>query len=170
MHSLGRTHARLRVTMAMYEDNARKIGAILSAINPQLTPDIVPLGRLNAMLDIAERLDQGAFVGVLSDRTLGAEAVQPVTLLGARANLPVGPMRAAAILRCPVFFMAGLYRGGRDYHVVFEQVADFSNMGAGSRSAAVTAAIEKYAAVLEKYCRSYPYNWFNFFDFWHANP
>ena len=34
---------------------------------------------------------------------------------------------------------------------------------------AVTAAIEKYAAVLEKYCRSHPYNWFNFFDFWHAN-
>ena len=75
---------------------------------------------------------------------------------------------AAAILRCPVFFMAGLYRGGKDYQVVFEQVADFSNMGAGSRSAAVTAAIEKYAAVLEKYCRSHPYNWFNFFDFWHA--
>ncbi len=168
MHSLGRTQARLRITMAMYEDNARKIGSILSAINPDLEPDIVPLGRMSAMLDIAERLNQGAFVGVLSDRTLGAEAVQSVTLLGRRANLPVGPMRAAAILRCPVFFMAGLYRGGSNYHVVFEPVADFSDMGAGTRSAAVAAAIEKYAAVLDKYCRSDPYNWFNFFDFWHA--
>jgi len=168
MHSLGRTHDGLRVTMAMYEDNARKIGAILAAINPKLEPDIVPLGHIGAMLDIAERLDKGAFVGVLGDRTLGAEAVQPVTLLGKRANLPVGPMRAAAILRCPVFFMAGLYRGGKDYQVVFEQVADFSNMRAGARSAAVAAAIEKYASVLDKYCRSHPYNWFNFFDFWHA--
>jgi predicted LPLAT superfamily acyltransferase len=168
MHSLGRTHDGLRVTMAMYEDNARKIGAILAAINPNLEPDIVPLGHIGAMLDIAERLDKGAFVGVLGDRTLGAEAVQPVTLLGKRANLPVGPMRAAAILRCPVFFMAGLYRGGKDYHVVFEQVADFSDMRAGARSAAVAAAIEKYASVLDKYCRSHPYNWFNFFDFWHA--
>lgn len=168
MHSLGRTHNGLRVTMAMYEENARKIGAILAAINPKLEPDIVPLGHMGAMLDIAERLDKGAFVGVLGDRTLGAEAVQPVTLLGKRANLPIGPMRAAAILRCPVFFMAGLYRGGKDYDVVFEQVADFSNMRAGARSAAVAAAIEKYASVLDKYCRSYPYNWFNFFDFWHA--
>jgi predicted LPLAT superfamily acyltransferase len=41
-------------------------------------------------------------------------------------------------------------------------------MGAGARSAAIAAAIEKYASVLDKYCRSYPYNWFNFFDFWHA--
>jgi predicted LPLAT superfamily acyltransferase len=168
MHCLGRTHGGLRVAMAMYEDNARKISTILAAINPDLEPDIVPLGHIGAMIDIAARLDQGAFVGVLGDRTLGAESVQSVTLLGERANLPVGPMRAAAILRRPVYFMAGLYRGRNDYHVVFEQVADFSDMSAGARSAAISAAVEKYAAVLEKYCRSYPYNWFNFFDFWHA--
>jgi predicted LPLAT superfamily acyltransferase len=168
MHCLGRTHSGLRVTMAMYEDNARKISAILAAINPNLEPDIVPLGHIGAMLDIAERLDQGAFVGVLGDRTLGAENVQAVTLLGERVNLPVGPMRAAAILRRPVYFMAGLYRGRNDYHVVFEKVADFSDMAAGERAAAISAAVERYAAVLNKYCRSDPYNWFNFFDFWHA--
>jgi predicted LPLAT superfamily acyltransferase len=168
MHSLGRMSGGLRVTMAMYEDNARKISSILAAINPKMEPDIVCLGRVNAMLDIAERLDQGAFVGVLGDRTLGAENVKAVTLLGKPANLPLGPMRAAAILRCPVYFMAGLYRGGNNYHVVFEQVADFAELSAGERSAAVSAAIDKYAAVLEKYCRSDPYNWFNFFDFWHA--
>ena len=32
--------------------------------------------------------------------------------------------------------------------------------------AAVEAAIRRYAGMLEKYCRSDPYNWFNFFDFW----
>jgi predicted LPLAT superfamily acyltransferase len=168
MHSVGRLTGGIRVTMAMYEDNARKISSILAAINPKVEPDIVSLGRIGAMIDIAERLDKGAFVGVLGDRTLGAETVRPVTLLGAPANLPLGPLRAAAILRCPVFFMAGLYQGRNNYHVVFEQVADFSEVPAGERSAAVSAAIEKYATVLEKYCRSHPYNWFNFFDFWHA--
>jgi predicted LPLAT superfamily acyltransferase len=75
-------------------------------------------------------------------------------------------MRAAAILRCPVFFMAGLYRGKNRYHVVFKPVADFSATSVGSRSLAVRAAIERYAATLDHYCRSDPYNWFNFFDFW----
>ena len=78
-------------------------------------------------------------------------------------------MRAAAILRCPVFFMVGLYRGKNIYHVVFERIADFSTTPAGARQAAVAAAIHRYAAVLDKYCRSDPYNWFNFFDFW-AEP
>jgi predicted LPLAT superfamily acyltransferase len=166
MHSLSRRQAGLRVAMAMYEDNARKIGGILAAINPNWIADIVALGQIDAMLNIAERLDQGGYVGVLADRTLGEESTQAVTFLGQEAYVPTGPMRAAAILRCPVFFMAGLYRGKNKYHVVFERVADFSAMSAGSRELAVRAAIERYVAVLERYCRSDPYNWFNFFDFW----
>jgi predicted LPLAT superfamily acyltransferase len=166
MHSLGRRRRGLAVTMAMFEENARKINATLAAINPRLIPDIVSLGRIDAMLNIAERLERGAFIGVLGDRTLGHEPVQGVTLLGERAYLPTGPMRAAAILGCPVFFMAGLYRGRNNYHVVFEQIADFSATPAGARHVAVRSAIERYAAVLEQYCRSDPYNWFNFFDFW----
>jgi predicted LPLAT superfamily acyltransferase len=168
MHSVGRRLGGLRITMAMYEDNARKISSILAAINPKMEPDIVSLGRVGAMIDIAGRLDQGGFVGVLGDRTLGAEGAEAVSLLGEPANLPQGPLRAAAILRCPVYFMAGLYRGRNNYHLVFERVADFTGMGAGERGAAVSAAIVRYASLLDKYCRSDPYNWFNFFDFWHA--
>ncbi|MDP9008192.1 MAG: acyl-CoA synthetase [Pseudomonadota bacterium] len=166
MHALSRRQSSLRVSMAMYEENARKISGILAAINPKGVPDIVSLGQIDAMLRIAERLEQGCCVGVLADRTLGEEPTQAVTFLGERAYLPTGPMRAAAILRCPVFFMAGLYRGKNNYHVVFEQVADFSAASVGSRHLVVRAAIERYAAVLEHYCRSDPYNWFNFFDFW----
>jgi predicted LPLAT superfamily acyltransferase len=166
MHSLGRRLRDLEVAMAMYEENARKINATLAAINPRVVTDIVSLGRIDAMLNIAERLDRGGFVGVLGDRTLGNEPVHAVTLLGERAYLPVGPMRAAAILRCPVFFMAGLHRGRNNYHVVFERVADFSALAAGTREAAVRSAIERYAAVIERYCRSDPYNWFNFQNFW----
>ena len=166
IRSVGQHRRGLHVSMAMYEHNAQKIKAALAAINPAANPDIIALGEIDAMLRIAERLDRGAFVGVLGDRTLGKEAVQAVTMLGERAYLPVGPMRAAAVLRRPVLFMAGLYRGKNHYHVVFAQIADFSTTPAGGRDAAVRAAIERYAALLDRYCRMDPYNWFNFFDFW----
>jgi hypothetical protein len=170
MHSLGLRQCGLRVAMTMYEDNARKINATLAAINPRHVSDTILLGRIGAMLKIAERLDRGAFVGVLGDRTLGREPVQAVALLGERAYLPTGPMRAAAILRCPVFFMAGPYRGKNRYHVVFEPIADFSATAPAERDAAVHSAIERYAAVLERRCRDDPYNWFNFYDFWQTPP
>ena len=166
MASVGRRQPGLHVSMAMYEHNARKINTLLAAIGHHAKPDIIPLGQIDAMLRIADRLDGGAFVGVLGDRTLGEEPVHRVTLLGREAGLPTGPMRAAAILRRPVIFMAGLYRGGNRYHVVFEPIADFSKIPAGDREAEVHRAIERYAVLLERYCRSDPFNWFNFFDFW----
>jgi len=139
---------------------------VLDAVNSSAKPDIISLGQVDTMLQIAQRLDRGAFVGMLADRTLGDEPLQEVTLLGERAYLPTGPMRVAAVLRCPVIFMAGLYRGGNRYHVVFAPVADFSATPAGEREAAIERAVQCYAALLDRYCRSDPYNWFNFFDFW----
>jgi predicted LPLAT superfamily acyltransferase len=168
MSALGRRQQGLRVAMAMYEDNARKVSAMFKAVNPANKPEIIALGHIEAMLRISERLDEGVFVGILGDRTLGDQPGQVVNFLGQRALVPIGPMRAAAVLRRPVFFMLGLYRGGNRYHVVFEPLADFSATRPGEREAAVHAAIERYVALLEKYCRSDPYNWFNFFDFWHG--
>jgi predicted LPLAT superfamily acyltransferase len=166
LRSVGRRQPGLHVSMAMYEHNARKINAMMAAVDPDVKTDIVALGQIDAMLRIADRLDRGGFVGVLGDRTLSDEPLQSVNLLGERAQLPVGPMRAAAILRRPVFFMAGLYRGANHYHLVFEPIADFSTTSAGQREVAIASAIERYAATLDRYCRSDPYNWFNFFDFW----
>jgi predicted LPLAT superfamily acyltransferase len=166
MRGVARREAGLKVSMAMYEHNARKINAMMAAIDCEARPDIIPLGQVDAMLGIAERLNRGGFVGMLGDRTLGDEPMQAVTLLGRRAYLPTGPMRAAAILRRPVIFMVGLYRGANRYHVVFAPIADFSTTPPGERSAAVQRAIVRYAEIIDQYCRSDPYNWFNFFDFW----
>jgi predicted LPLAT superfamily acyltransferase len=69
-------------------------------------------------------------------------------------------------MRRPVVFMIGLYRGGNRYHVAFEMLADFSRVEPKQRESEVQRAIERYAALLETYCRGDPYNWFNFFDFW----
>jgi len=164
--TVGRRQPGLRVAMAMYEANARKIHAALAAINPAFAADVIALGHVDSMLQISERLDGGSFVGVLGDRTLGDEPLQTVTLLGQRTALPTGPMRLAAVLGRAVIFMAGFYRGGNRYHVVFAPVADFSAVPAGQRKTAVAAAVDRYAALLDQYCRSDPFNWFNFFDFW----
>jgi predicted LPLAT superfamily acyltransferase len=166
IRAVGQRQPGLRVAMAMYEDNARRVNAMLTAINPAAKPDVIALGHMDAMLKIQEYLGRGIFVGVLGDRTLGNEATRKVVFLGQPARFPVGAMRAAAIMRRPVIFMIGLYRGGNRYHVEFETLADFSRVEPRQRDAAVGAAIERYALLLEKYVRSDPYNWFNFFDFW----
>jgi predicted LPLAT superfamily acyltransferase len=164
--AIGRRQPGLRVAMAMYEENARKVTAMFKALNPANKSEVIALGQLEAMLLIRERLDEGVFVGILADRSFGGEAGLLVDFLGRPALFPLGPMRAAAVLRRPVYFILGIYEGGNRYHAVFEKLADFSETRPGERNAAVEAAIRRYVGLLERYCRSNPYNWFNFFDFW----
>ena len=160
----------LRVTMVMHEENAKKINAMLAAINPEAVQDVIGLGHIDSMLKVRERLDAGDAIGMLADRTPGDDTLYPVQILGAAAKLPVGPFRMAALLRRPVVFMTGLYLGGNRYAIHFEPLADFSGVPRGQRDAAMQAAITRYAALLDQYCRKAPYNWFNFFDFWQTAP
>jgi predicted LPLAT superfamily acyltransferase len=166
MSAIGRQRPGLRVALAMYEHHASRLSALFGTGNPASAPEIIPLGHLETMLRIRDRLDEGRFVGMLADRTIGEAPAQVVSFLGSPALFPSGPMRAAAALRRPVVFMTALYRGGNRYHLVFRPLADFSQIPAGAREAAVREGIERYVAHLEEFCRSDPYNWFNFYDFW----
>jgi predicted LPLAT superfamily acyltransferase len=164
LRMVGRKQPDLRVSLAMYEETGRKIGAALNAINPHLAPRIIGLGTPGAMIEIRDCLEQGGFVGMLADRTLPADTTVRLDFLGAPAAFPTGPARLAALLRPPVVLMVGLFRGGNRYEIYFEQLAPAASTKPDP--ADTTGLIHRYAARLEHYCRAAPYNWFNFFDFW----
>jgi predicted LPLAT superfamily acyltransferase len=166
LRSIGVQQPGVRVAMAMYKDNAQKINQLLSAINPRASLDVVALGQVDSMLQLHGLLEADAIVGMMGDRLLGGDVARTIEFLGAPAAFPTGPFRVAAIARRPVVFMVGLYRGGNRYDVHVEQLADFSRIPAGGRQAAVDAAMDRYARLLEKYGRMAPDNWFNFHDFW----
>jgi predicted LPLAT superfamily acyltransferase len=171
LRACGHAIGKRPVVMAMYEENARKINAVLGAIAPDALQDIVALGHVQSMLELSERLEAGAYVGILADRTLGDETTLRVDFLGSPAPFPTGPMRMAAALRQPVFFMAGLYLGANRYEIHFEPLADFSELegsSRGERDARIEAAVRAYARCLERFARRAPYDWFNFHDFWRA--
>jgi len=165
-HAMGRRHPDLQVIMVMFEENARKINSMLAAINPAIQQEIIPLGHIDTMLKVRDRLNDGSVLSILADRTLDDDMTLEVPFIDQLAPFPIGPFRMAALLDRPVIFMTGLYLGGNRYSIHFEQLADFSEIPAADKNAAIQSAIKRYAALMEKYCRSAPYNWFNFFDFW----
>ena len=170
MRALGRQQAGLNVAMAMYEGNAQKVNQMLAAINPAAQMDVIGLGHVDSMLKISACLDKGTAVGMLADRRFGGDIMRTLPFLGGEADFPLGPFRMAAVLRRPVVFMTGLYLGGKRYRIHFEALADFSELQAGQRQQAIGEAMQRYVGILERHCRQTPYNWFNFFQFWHAAP
>ena len=162
----GRDRGVPPVSLVMYEENARALREALDAINPDYAMQVIPLGRIDSMLQVEAALDAGGFVGLLADRTIQGEGTATCPFLGAPARFPDGPLRIAAMLGCPVVLMLGLYHGGRRYDVHFELIADLSGTARAARPAAIEQALRAYVARLEHYCRLAPYNWFNFYDFW----
>lgn len=165
LRAMGHQHTDYSFVQLMYQDNAKKLGQVLAAINPELQQEIIPLGNLETMMQVYEALKKGSMIGILADRTLQQTNLKKQHFLGEEAEFSESAFRLAAILRRPVLLMLGLYLGKNKYRLVFEEIYDFSTLQE-DQAQAITIARKRYVDMLAKYCQDYPYNWFNFYDFW----
>lgn len=176
LHSAGKSFPGMQVTMVMYPDNAKKIQGVLQAVAPEFKLPVIGIGNPGSTLAIRDALDAGHLVGLLGDRFLLADRARsaPIELpfLGVPAPFSDGPLRLALLLKRRVLFMVGLFQGGRRYDVRFETLADFRDppRDPAAREALLRQALEAYVRRLEQLCREAPYNWFNFYDYWHEDP
>lgn len=176
LHAVGESRPGMRVAMVMYPDNARLIHSVLQAVAPDFELGIIPIGRSGSTLAIRDWLDANGLVGLLGDRFLPGHAgptsrTVELPFLGRTTRFTDGPLRLAQLLRRRVLFMVGLYHGGKRYELRFETLADFRTPvhEAAERERLVHAALVAYVARLETLVRELPFNWFNFFDYWHED-
>ena len=166
IRALGRLNTRVRISLVMYAENARKFNSVLAAVNPKLALQVIELGKVDSMLKVERALERGEIVGMLGDRTFRDEGTAAFRFLGEAAHFPTGPFRVAAMLQRPLVLMFGLYRGGNRYEIHFERLVDAWPASRVERKRTVAEAQREYVTRLEHHCRDAPYNWYNFYDFW----
>jgi predicted LPLAT superfamily acyltransferase len=157
----------LTVRLAMFEENARKMSAVYNAMSVEGAMPVVALGRPDSMLRIEEALDRGEMVGILADRTFSEKGTLRRSFLGGEAAFPLGPFRLAALLGRPVVLMFCVRGDDGRYEVHFEPLPAGRAEPGERRSAALERSVQAFASRLEHHCRRAPYNWFNFYDYWH---
>ncbi len=168
LRALGMIDLGLPIKIMMYPDNSQRIMTVMNAMNPALAKEVISLGRPDAMLLARQHLKHGGMIGLLGDRITRGDKLVRTTFLGRPADLPAGPMLLAGILKVPVVFFCGLYRGGKRYDVHFELFAEEVAIDARTRQEDLQIWVGRYAQRLEYYCRLAPYNWFNFYKFWES--
>jgi predicted LPLAT superfamily acyltransferase len=168
VRTLGIAQKSLPIRVLMYPDNSRHFSAAQNSLNSTLAQSIIPLGSPGAMLEVKEWVERGGMIGILGDRIVHGEKLVRVPFLGADAAFPAGPFIIASVLKVPIVLFFGLNRGGRRYEIHFEVLTDGIVANRAQRDEAVREHIGRFSARLEHYCRSAPYNWFNFYDFWAA--
>lgn len=166
LRTMGIVDKGLSIRALMYPENASRILQILRSLNPSLCADIIALGHADSLIDVQEALDAGSFIALLGDRSIREEKRVRCRFFGVQAWFPEAPVRLARLFGVPLVMFACLHRGNAAYEVHFELLEDFRQ----DSSATNREIIQCYAGHLERFCRSAPFNWFNFYDFWDHAP
>ncbi len=164
----GRPDVKLRVVLDKSHNPA--VTELLDRLDPGLAAGIIDASQEGPViaLEIKQALEEGALVALRVDRARPGEPSVPARLLGQDAPFPTTPWLIAAVLRVPVVLAFGLYRGGNRYDLEFELFDNEISIPRRERAATLAALVQRYAARLEARLRESPYNWFNFYDFWHS--
>jgi predicted LPLAT superfamily acyltransferase len=162
------------VNVLMFARNAPRINAILEELSPRARMRVIDSGSgsLDTVLRIRSCIARGELVAVLGDRVErgGSPRTCRVPLLGDPVELPAAPYFMAGLIGCPLFFMVALRAGPGRYRVFAEVLAECVELPRGERDKRMRDLAAAYADRLEHYCILAPYQWFNFFDFWHEQP
>jgi predicted LPLAT superfamily acyltransferase/glycosyltransferase involved in cell wall biosynthesis len=168
------SHSRhnLVITVVAHTAHAQRFNRALLGANENFSHHLMEVrdfGPQTAML-MQQRIDAGELLVIAGDRVPAHESGRTVNapFLGSIAPFAQGPYILAHVLACPVYlFFCINERDG--YHLYVEPFAQRIILPRRERTQQVAQWAQRYAARLEHYCRSTPYQWFNFFDFW-AHP
>ncbi len=164
-----RREVKVKVVIDLEQNPA--LSRILQTFNPQLASSIINArqdGMITA-LAIKEALDEAALVTLLADRARPGNQVVAANFLGSPAPFPTAPWQLAAALNVPIMLCFGLYRGGNRYDLHFELFSEALHLDRRQRQSTLQAVVQRFADRLAHHLRGAPYNWFNFYDFWHFN-
>jgi len=161
----------IRIEILGHFANARLINSLLQRLSPDHAAKVIDIGDdpIGVMTRVASAIESGHLIAAMADRTgLNAHVVQ-AQFCGQPAAFAGGPFLMAAVLRCPVYLVFGLYREPNHYELICERFAERIELPRRDRAASLQACVQRYAERIEHYARQAPDNWFNFFDFW-ATP
>ncbi len=169
MRALAVERPDVQVRVVMDTQQTPAMTAMLHALNPAVAAGVIDAGQdgTAVALAIQDAAKQGALIGLLADRARPREPTRDATFFGSPAPFPIAPYLIASVLKLPVVLCFGLFRGGNRYDLYFETFAECIQIARRERSAKLGEWTQRYAARLEHYTRMDPFNWFNFYDFWH---
>lgn len=125
---------------------------------------MIPTGDgMDYLFDIDNALNHGEIIGMPGDRIFGSRKVFSTDFLEKKAGFPQGPFSLAFLKQVPVLFIAALKTGNKNYKIILKPLqTDYSS----PKQQVIEELGERYVKELEAIVKSYPLQWFNFFDFW----
>ncbi len=162
------------VTVVMDLSTTSHFNNTMGALNERFKMDIIPVARIgiDSMEKMQDCLARGGLVVLAGDRTSPAHPERNISasFLGKAAPFPYGSFMLAALLKVPVYFVFSLREKGSPfspkYNMFVHQAETEFDCPRKERKKRVQTLCAQFARLLERYCSAFPYQWYNFFNFW----
>ena len=158
------------INVLMFTEHAERITSFFERLDPASRLRVLRLDPSTAQAGFAIKacLERGEFVGILADRIPpgSREQVEIVDFLGRAARFPLSPYLLACTLGAPLLTSMCVRTGDSSYRAVVEVLSEGEVVPRRQRRVRARELLEKYVATLEDYCRQWPLQWFNFYDYW----
>jgi predicted LPLAT superfamily acyltransferase len=158
------------VNVLMFTANAERINTLFRELSPDMDARVIRVDpeSIDSVFAIRECLRRGELVAILGDRIEPGDQNRTarVPLLGDSVELSQAPFLLAALLDCPVLMILAFREASGRYLVFAEKLADRVRLPRRDRAKGAAELMTAFAERLESYCKRYPFQWFNFFDYW----
>ncbi|MDZ7642317.1 MAG: lysophospholipid acyltransferase family protein [Desulfurivibrio sp.] len=122
-------------------------------------------GPLGGMVEATAALQRGEVVTIMGDRLVKGASVT-ADFLGEPARFPAAAYVLAGCVGAPVAAMFAAKTGRRSYRLWIRDVWYPRWQDREQRAAACQASGARFACNLQEHVDEYPYQWYNFYDFW----
>lgn len=162
-------HKRLHtpINIVMLDNELQSIREVFREVTMLSTVTVIPITQnsLDMMIQIRKVLAANQLVCFHGDRVFGSSGVRKM-FLGAPAEFPAGPFKIAAITGAPVIPVFTIKTGLFRYTFQASDPILFENVSRQNRQKTIESAMETYIKILETMARKYPFQWYNFYEFW----
>ena len=118
---------------------------------------------MSHLFEINDALSRGDIVSFPADRFMDGSKSVRVPFFGREASFPQGPFSVATMRGVDVLAVNVMKAGPLKYKIYLTPLPYDRTL---PRKEQIRQLSAEYVAELERRLREYPYQWFNFFDFW----
>jgi predicted LPLAT superfamily acyltransferase len=158
-----------RVNIIMLDAEHQRIKNYLSTFTTK-SFTIIPIQEDNShVYAISQALENREIVCLHGDRFVQGSKTLSCDFLGEKARFPTGPFYLAMKFGVPVSFVFAMKERSRHYHFYATSPLLYSQQASQARrDNMLKHIIGDYIQAMEKKVREYPFQWFNYYNFWNA--
>lgn len=158
------------VNIIMFDAEHEKIKDYLESITTRNYKIIVIKEDNSHIYEINNALNDKQIICIHGDRFLPGSKKMKAGFLGGEAWFPTGPFYMAMKFNVPVSFVFAIKENNKSYHFFASPPKYYQQEGLQEkRDITILTIIKDYIYEMEKTIRKYPFQWFNYYDFWEEN-